>query len=313
MDLIKVTYSDQKMDKLVHQMITAVTLKALNLEPSKYQLLLDASIEPDKHYEQDIERCRILEKKEVEDIEKRYESKRGDNVLNSIGIWLSKQGNILSTRFKSIGSELLQYTSWAIEHGSNAKENAVFHFDVASNSRGLDRLINLGHCLHYVADLGTPYHSKKLEEVGKIPSGTPKERYNQVYMDNLLKFSKSVFEDHKIFEMELASFCNTDLGKSVCQIYLNLGFNSAKKKPFTRIAEARTQFLAALAEIEKISIHHCNNLDNRFIARQPGGNLSQEDRETILKAGLDCLAKIAEASYISTKAFLLLPSESQCR
>lgn len=65
-------WSDLRMDKIVHQKITAAALRALKFEPSNYQSLLDASIEPDKQYEQAIEQCRILEEREVEDIKKRY-------------------------------------------------------------------------------------------------------------------------------------------------------------------------------------------------------------------------------------------------
>lgn len=296
-------WSDLRMDKIVHQKITAAALGALKFEPSNYQLLLDASIEPDKQYEQDIEQCRILEEREVEDIKKRYAVIHTETVLDSIGTWLSKNWGIFSAQLKSIGSQLLQYASWANEHGPNAKENAISHFDAASNSCGLKRLINLGHCLHYVADLGTPYHSKKLEEVGKIPSGTPKELYNQVYIENLLKFSKSVFVDHQNFEMELASFWNTESGESVCQKALNIGFNSTKtKKQFTSIAEAHTQFGVALADVEKIATYQCKILDKRFSGRQLGEKLSLEDRKFILKAGLNCLVRIGEASYIAAKA-----------
>ncbi len=292
------------MDKLIHQIIVVETLKALNLEPSEYGLLLDATIEPDKEYEQNIERRIISEKGETKDIEKRYENKRGKNVLESIGIELSKRWDFFSSWLKSVTFQVLEYSSWALEHGSKAKDNAISCFDRAETSHGLERLINLGHCLHFVADLGTPYHGKKLEEVGKISSDVPKELNNQTFLKNLVEFSKSVFVDHQIFEKELASFWFTDLGKNECKRYLRLGFNSAKKRPFTSIEEARLQFLAAIEEIEKVSSKHCKILDIRFITRRAGEKLSQEDREIILKAGLDCLAKIAEASYIALKAIL---------
>lgn len=291
------------MDKIVHQKIAAATLRALKFEPSNYQPLLDASIEPDKQYEQAIENIRIIEDEEVKDIESCYDSMRSDSVLNSIRIWLSKWWGTAPTRLKSIGSQAFQYASWAIEHGPNAKNNATLYFNIARTSHGSERLINLGYCLHYVADTGTPYHRKRLEELRNVPSRTPKELQSQVYIENLLNFTRSVIEDHQRFEMELSSFWNTESGERVCQKALNIGFNSTKtKKQFTSIAEAHTQFGVALADVEKIATYQCKILDKRFSGRQLGEKLSLEDRKFILTAGLNCLVRIGEASYIAAKA-----------
>jgi len=294
------------MDKIVHQKITVATLRSLGLEPNNYQLLLDASIEPDKSYEQSIENIRILEDEEVKDIENRYDSMHSDSLLDSIRIGLSKWGSIASTKLRSMGSQAFQYTSWAIEHGPNGKDNAAHYFRIAYTSHGNKRLINLGHCLHYVADTGTPYHRKRLEELYSIPSGTPKELRSYVYLENLLNFAKSVIEDHKRFEMELSSFWNTRKGESVCEKVLNSGFNSARtKRPFTSVSETITQFEDALANVEKKATYYCKILDNRFAGRQLGEKLSREDRKFILKAGLSCLVRIGEASYWASKAILL--------
>lgn len=296
--------SDSIMDKIVHQKITTETLRALKFDPSNYKLLLDASIEPDKHYERAIENIRSISNEEVRDIESRYDSIHSDSWLDSVRIWLSKYGRIALTWSKSAASQLAQYASWATEHGPNAKNNATSYFDIAHTSHGSERLVSLDYCLHYIADLGTPYHTKRLGELLNVPSGTPKELQSRV-MENLLNFVRSVYEDHKRFEMELSSFWNTRKGEIVCQKRLNIGFNSAEtKRMFTSIAEAYTQFGAALADVEKTSTYQCEKLDKRFSGRQMGEELSQEDRKFILDTSLSSLVKIGEASYIATKAIL---------
>ena len=293
------------MDKIVHQKIAAETLRTLKFDPSNYQPLLDASIEPDEKYERAIENISIREKEEVEDTERRYDSMPSDFLLDKIKIWLLKSGSILSTRLKSVGSQAFQYTSWAIEHGPDAKDNAARYFQIAHESHENERLINLGYCLHYVADTGTPYHRKSLEELLKIPSGTSEGLESETVIKNLLKFGKSVIYDHKRFEKELSSFWDTKGGQSSCEDALNRGFELAKtNRPFTSFTEATGQFKATLADVESTAAYHCKNLDERFSERPLGKELSQEDRKFILDTSLSCLVRIGEASYIATKAIL---------
>lgn len=296
---------DLIMDKIVHQKITKATLKALNLEPDDYQLLLEASIEPDKQYEQAMERIRILENKKVEDIERRYESMPRDSLLDQIRT-LKKPFEIGLRKY--VISPLLErspYIQWAIEHGPNAKDNAARYFQIAHESHENERLINLGYCLHYVADTGTPYHRKSLEELPKIPSGTSEGLESETVIKNLLKFGKSVIYDHKRFEKELSSFWDTRGGQSSCEDALNRGFELAKtNRPFTSFTEATGQFKATLADVENTAAYHCKNLDERFSGRPLGKELSQEDRKFILDTSLSCLVRIGEASYIATKAIL---------
>lgn len=293
------------MDKIVHQKIAAETLRTLKFDPSNYQPLLDASIEPDEKYERAIENISIREKEEVEDTERRYDSMPSDSWLDKIKIWLLKSGSILSTRLKSVGPKASQYTSWAIEHGPDAKDNAARYFQIAHESHENERLINLGYCLHYVADTGTPYHRKSLEELPKIPDGTSEGLESETVIKNLLKFWKSVIYDHKRFEKELSSFWDTMGGQSSCEDALNRGFELAKtNRPFTSFTEATGQFKATLADVESTAAYHCKNLDERFSGRPLDKELSQEDRKFILDTSLSCLVRIGEASYIATKTIL---------
>jgi len=293
------------MDKIVHQKIAAETLRTLKFDPSNYQPLLDASIEPDEKYERAIENISIREKEEVEDTERRYDSMPSDFLLDKIKIWLSKWWSTAPTRLKSIGSRAFQYASWAVEHGPNAKDNATRYFRIAHESHENERLINLGYCLHYVADTGTPYHRKSLEELPKIPDGTSEGLESETVIKNLLKFWKSVIYDHKRFEKELSSFWDTRGGQSSCEDALNRGFELAKtNRPFTSFTEATGQFKATLADVENTAAYHCKNLDERFSGRPLGKELSQEDRKFILDTSLSCLVRIGEASYIATKAIL---------
>lgn len=293
------------MDKIVHQKIAAETLRTLKFDPSNYQPLLDASIEPDEKYERAIENISIREKEEVEDTERRYDSMPSDFLLDKIKIWLSKWWGTAPTRLKSIGSRAFQYASWAVEHGPDAKDNAARYFQIAHESHENERLINLGYCLHYVADTGTPYHRKSLEELPKIPSGTSEGLESETVIKNLLKFGTSVIYDHKRFEKELSSFWDTRGGQSSCEDALNRGFELAKtNRPFTSFTEATGQFKATLADVENTAAYHCKNLDERFSGRPLGKELSQEDRKFILDTSLSCLVRIGEASYIATKAIL---------
>jgi len=279
------------MDKIVHQKIAAETLRTLKFDLSNYQPLLEASIEPDKQYEQAMERIRILENKKVEDIERRYESMPRDSLLNQIRT-LKKPFEIGLRKY--VISPLLErspYIQWAFEHGLNARNNAIRHFQIAYKSYGNERLTNLGYCLHYVADAGTSYHKKDIEELFETPS-------------KILEFLKSVFYDHKMFETELSSSWDKE-GQKFCEEALNLGFGSAEtNRSFTTFTEAIAQFEGALADVEKTASDQCKKLDDQFSRRRLGERLSQEDRRFILETSLSCLARIGEASYIATKAIL---------
>lgn len=73
-----------------------------------------------------------------------------------------------------IGNAFLQLGTWAYLHGSGAPQRFLDHLESARNNLGEGTshgeanhevgIKNLGYCLHYVTDTGTPFHSKPLSE-----------------------------------------------------------------------------------------------------------------------------------------------------
>lgn len=133
----------------------------------------------------------------------------------------------ISNALRGMGNAIIELMGWAYTHSAGAPEQFLYHFNIAfeiliiekpkSKKRKDIGFENLAYCLHYVIDVGTPYHSKSIRDILDI------EEFHQMQQKlsekELNKYSKGkffelflFFANHHRFEDDLKRYWDiTDL------------------------------------------------------------------------------------------------------
>lgn len=283
------------MDEKVHEYILNEILRYFEIDERTAKYLIEFTSRPDRKAFENIKSLELPPAKEW------YE-----HVENS---------------FLYAGNAAAELLKWAILHTSHAPEQFIMHFEIAKeilvDSPSKDRvrkekgLKNLAYAVHYIVDVGTPYHSVTLMDLQKKYyekidgfDGSDDE-WNELHKEFLIDLFTYV-AGHTFFEKKLLYLFENQPYRRPILNAVNTKVRSINKVPEFKypeeLVERHTNYIAKL---KKVSQNGYENIDYLFKCStvEKSENCENELNEEILNFSKWCISNITVAITVTLLSF----------